>query len=219
MILNRLIELVPVARYDKDGNEIERHVNALQAAKGNWGEAFRIASHCRMYVTEKDGTKWDWAVKDRDRLQRILELSEEMNEERALARYLRGYNYDVWRFKELPSGIESLLYADEQWEKNRWWQPRIDALKKTYYRPIQMLDKETGEVLGEWDSVRQCCMETGLRKGDISLILSGKRRLRSIKGYTFDYKFKKDRQRRDKELRDWKAGKREPWKMKKGRKR
>lgn len=219
MILNRLIELVPVARYDKDGNEIERHVNALQAAKGNWGEAFRIASHCRMYVTEKDGTKWDWAVKDRDRLQRILELSEEMNEERALARYLRGYNYDVWRFKELPSGIESLLYADEQWEKNRWWKPRIDALKKTYYRPILMIDANTGDVIKEYPSVRECCAETGLRKGDISLILSGKRRLRSIKGYTFDYKFKKDRQRRDKELRDWKAGKREPWKMKKDRKR
>ena len=78
-----------------------------------------------------------------------------------------------------------------------------------------MLDAETGEVLGEWESARQCCAETGMRKGDISLILSGKRRLRSINGKTFRYKRKQDRDRAAKELRQWKKGNREQWKMKK----
>lgn len=212
---NRLVELFPIKYIAPDGTETCYH-NALAATDGNYNEAFKVAHHARMHIVEPDGGKWDWCSIDKERLQRILEITTELEEEQALLRYLFGRNGMYCKtFKELPEDVTDLLYFDATWRKNRFWKPRIDALKKTYYRPIQMLDAETGEVLGEWDSARQCCAETGMRKGDISLILSGKRRLKSIHGKTFRYKFKKDRERASKELRQWKKGKREQWKMKK----
>lgn len=212
---NRLVELFPVKYIDAEGNET-RYDNILQAANGVWGDAFKIMSHIRMHVVEDDGGKWEWMSIDRDRLERIQEIQTELNYDLAELKYILGESNTRTpvTFKENPEDITDILYFDKTWEKNRWWQPRIQALKKTYYRPILMIDAKTKEVIKEYPSVRQCCMETGLRKGDISLILSRKRRLRSIHGYTFEYKLAKDRQRRDRELREWKRGKRKPWKMK-----
>lgn len=217
---SNLTDLIPVQLEDSEGNVLARYVCARQAASGDPRETARISASCRTNAVNPDGTRWRWGTTDGDRIRRIHEICEEINTERADLEFLVGDgNLKDKVIADLPEDINDLLTFNKIWQKNRWWKKRIDALKKTYYRPIQMLDNETGEVLGEWDSARQCCIETGMRKGDISLILSGKRRLKSIRGKTFRYKRKKDRDRAARELRDWKKGKREPWKMKKDRKR
>ena len=219
-VKSNLTDLIPVQLEDSDGNVLARYVCARQAASGDSRETARISASCRTNAVNPDGTRWRWGTTDEGRIRRIHEICEEINTERADLEFIVGDgNLKDKVIADLPENINDLLTFDKIWEKNRFWKPRIDALKKTYYRPILMIDANTGDVIKEYPSVRQCCMETGLRKGDISLILSGKRRLKSIHGKTFRYKRKKDRDRAARELRDWKAGKREPWKMKKDRKR
>lgn len=213
MTPNRLTYLLPVKFTDKDGKETF-YKSAIDAAKGNSSVAAKISASIRTHRVEEDGSRWEWATIDRDRLERILEIATEMLEEEAFLKSLFGDNSKVFTFKNLPDDLNELLYFDKIWEKNRWWQPRIKALKKAYSRPILMIKADTGEVVKEYQSSKQCCEENGFRKGDISLILSGKRRLKSINGYTFEYKKIKDRKRRDKELKEWKKGYRKQWKMK-----
>lgn len=213
MTPNRLTNLLPVKFTDKDGKETF-YKSAIDAANGNSSVAAKISASIRTHRVEKDGSRWEWTTIDRERLERILEIATEMLEEEAFLRSLFGDNSKVFTFKDLPDDLNELLYFDKIWEKNRWWQPRIKALKKTYSRPILMIKADTGEVVKEYQSSKQCCEENGFRKGDISLILSGKRRLKSINGYTFEYKKIKDRKRRDRELKQWKKGYRKQWKMK-----
>lgn len=213
MTPNRLTNLLPVKFTDKDGKETFYN-SAIDAAKGNSSVAAKISASIRTHRVEEDGSRWEWATIDRKRLERILEIATEMGDEEELLKAISGDKSNTVRYKPLPDDLDELLYFDKVWKKNRWWQPRIKALKKTYYRPVQMIDAETGEVVKEYQSSKQCCEENGFRKGDISLILSGKRRLKSINGYTFEYKKIKDRKRRDKELKEWKKGNRKQWKMK-----
>lgn len=211
--ISNMTDLIPVHLVDEYGRELARYVNARAAANGNPKETARISASCMTNATNSDGTSWRWLTTDEARLRRIHELDVELVEEARLMLYLAGKRFGSF-IPKLPEDMDKITSFQWVWQKNRWWKPRIDALKKTYYRPILMLDAKTNEVIKEYPSVRQCCMETGFRKGDISLILSKKRRLRSIKGRTFEYKLKKDRIRRDKELREWKRGNRKPWKMK-----
>ena len=213
MTPNRLTNLLPVKFTDKDGKETF-YKSAIDAAKGNSSVAAKISASIRTHRVEEDGSRWEWATIDRKRLERILEIATEMGDEEELLKAISGDKSNTVRYKPLPDDLDELLYFDKVWKKNRWWQPRIKALKKTYYRPVQMSDADTGEVVKEYQSSKQCCEENGFRKGDISLILSGKRRLKSINGYTFEYKKIKDRKRRDKELKEWKKGNRKQWKMK-----
>lgn len=211
--ITNMTDLIPVQLVDEYGRELARYVNARAAANGNPSQTARISACCRTNATNDDGTAWRWLTTDEARLRRIHELDVELVEEARLMLALAGNKFNSFMPK-LPDDMEKIVSFAWVWEKNRWHKPRIDALKKTYYRPIQMLDAETGEVLGEWDSARQCCAETGMRKGDISLILSGKRRLKSIHGKTFRYKFEKDRKRARRELKEWKKGEKKQWKMK-----
>lgn len=208
-------DIIPVRLVDDEtGEVIAQYESARVAAKGNIRETARIAGNCSTRARAKEGNRWEWAVTDRDRLERILEICMELEDETQLLDYLlTTKTLNNVNAPKLPEDIQRLLYFDWVWEKNQWNPVRIKAVKQAYYRPIQMLDAKTGEVLGEWDSARQCSMDTGIRKGDISLILSGKRRLKSIHGKTFRYKDAKDRKRVKKELKEWKKGKRKPWKM------
>ena len=211
--ISNMTDLIPVQLVDEYGRELARYVNARAAANGNPKETARISASCMTNATNSDGTAWRWLTTDEARLRRIHELDVELVEEARLMLALADNKFNSFMPK-LPDDMEKIVSFAWVWQKNRWWKPRIDALKKTYSRPILMIDASTNEVIKEYPSVRQCCMETGLRKGDISLILSKKRRLKSIKGRTFEYKLKKDRIRRDKELRAWKRGNRKQWKMK-----
>ena len=211
--ITNMTDLVPVQLVDEYGRELARYVNARAAANGNPSKTARIAACCMTKAVNKDGTSWRWLTTDEARLRRIHELDVELVEEARLMLALAGNKFNSFMPK-LPDDMEKIVSFQWVWQKNRWWKPRIDALKKTYSRPIQMLDAKSGEVLGEWDSARQCSIDTGIRKGDISLILSGKRRLKSIHGKTFRYKLVKDRKRAKRELKDWKRGDRKQWKMK-----
>ena len=208
-------DIIPVRLVDDEtGEVIAQYESARVAAKGNIRETARIAGNCSTRARAKEGNRWEWAVTDRDRLERILEICMELEDETQLLDYLlTTKTLNNVNAPKLPEDIQRLLYFDWVWEKNQWNPARIKAVKDAYLRPILMIDASTNEVINEYPSVRQCCIETGFRKGDISLILSKKRRLKSIKGRTFEYKLKKDRIRRDKELREWKRGNRKPWKM------
>ena len=210
-------DIIPVRLVDDDtGEVIAQYESARVAAQGNIHETARIAALCCTRAKARDGKRWERAVTDKERLERILEICVELEDETQLLEYLfRTNKLNKQNAPKLPEDIQRLLYFDWVWEKNRWWQPRIKALKKTYSRPILMIKADTGEVVKEYQSSKQCCEENGFRKGDVSLILSGKRRLKSINGYTFEYKKIKDRKRRDKELKEWKKGYRKQWKMKK----
>lgn len=210
-------DIIPVRLVDDEtGEVIAQYESARVAAQGNIHETARIAALCCTRAKARDGKRWEWAVTDKERLERILEICVELEDETQLLDYLlTTKTLNNVNAPKLPEDIQRLLYFDWVWEKNKWNPVRIKAVKQAYYRPILMIDASTNEVIKEYPSVRQCCMETGLKKGDISLILSKKRRLKSIKGRTFEYKLKKDRIRRDKELREWKRGNRKQWKMKK----
>lgn len=209
-------DIIPVRLVDDEtGEVIAQYESARVAAQGNINETARIAALCCTRAKARDGKRWEWAVTDKERLERILEICVELEDETKLLEYLfRTNKLNKPNAPKLPEDIQRLLYFDWVWEKNQWNPVRIKAVKDAYLRPIQMLDAKTGEVLGEWDSARQCSIDTGIRKGDISLILSGKRRLRSIHGKTFRYATRKDRKRAKDELKRWKKGIREQWKMK-----
>lgn len=204
MIENRLVKLIPIVLIDNDGNEVKRFSNALVAASGNWNDAFKIACHARMKIIEDDGSRWCWGTIDKERIQRLIDIEEELADEKALLGSIFGFPYQRNTFKTLPDDITDLLDFRKVWDENRTNKKRIDSVKKTYYKPIQMLDNETGEILGEYDGIKDCERKTGFRRGDISLILSGKRRLKSLHGKTFQYKYKKDRLKSERELKKYK---------------
>ena len=88
-----------------------------------------------------------------------------------------------------PQGLETVNHKDEVKTNNTVtnleWMSRADNKRYSANKPVQMLDKSTGELLATLPSTMEASRITGINQVDICICCNGK--LKSAGGYIWRY--------------------------------
>ena len=86
-------------------------------------------------------------------------------------------------------GLETVNHKDEVKSNNTVsnleWMSRADNKRYSANKPVQMLDKSTGELLATFPSTMEASRITDINQGDICICCNGK--LKSAGGYIWRY--------------------------------